>query len=168
MNKQKYTFGMIGLGTMGRNLLLNIKDHGFPVAGYDKNTNQVDLLNTLGNEDEIKGFTDISDFLQSLKTPRSIMMLVPAGKIVDAVIEELIPLLEKGDILIDGGNSHFIDTDRRVVELESRGFHFFGMGISGGEDGARFGPSMMPGGDKQAYEMVMDIINFSNPDLYNP
>ena len=159
MNKQKYIFGMIGLGTMGRNLLLNMKDHGFPVAGYDKNNDQVALLNTLGNEDSIKGFNDISDFVQSLESPRRIMMLVPAGKIVDAVIQDLMPHLDKGDIIIDGGNSHFIDTDRRVVELENQGFRFFGMGISGGEDGARFGPSMMPGGDKQAYLQVENIFD---------
>ena len=157
MNNQKYDFGMIGLGTMGRNLLLNMKDHGIAVAGYDKNSSQVDLLNSLGDEEAIKGFNDISDFVQNLQSPRKIMMLVPAGKIVDAVIQELIPLLDQGDIIIDGGNSHFIDTDRRVVALESQGLHFFGMGISGGEDGARFGPSMMPGGDKEAYNQVKYI-----------
>lgn len=157
MNEQKYIFGMIGLGTMGRNLLLNMKDHGFAVAGYDKNAEQVKLLNSLGDDEAIKGFNDISDFVESLKSPRRIMMLVPAGKIVDAVIQDLVPHLGKGDIIIDGGNSHFIDTDRRVVELENKGFHFFGMGISGGEDGARFGPSMMPGGDKEAYQQVKNI-----------
>ena len=148
---------MIGLGTMGRNLLLNMKDHGFAVAGYDKNSAQVDLLNSLGDENSIKGFNAITDFVQSLESPRRIMMLVPAGNIVDAVIQDLIPFLDKGDIIIDGGNSHFIDTDRRVIELENKGFHFFGMGISGGEDGARFGPSMMPGGDKVAYQQVKNI-----------
>ena len=148
---------MIGVGTMGRNLLLNMKDHGFAVAGYDKNSAQVDLLNSLGDENSIKGFNAITDFVQSLESPRRIMMLVPAGNIVDAVIQDLIPFLDKGDIIIDGGNSHFIDTDRRVIELENKGFHFFGMGISGGEDGARFGPSMMPGGDKVAYQQVKNI-----------
>lgn len=157
MNNQKYIFGMIGLGTMGRNLLLNMMDNGFAVSGYDTDANKVATLNTLGNENAIKGFNQLTDFVKSLKTPRTIMMLVPAGKVVDTVIENLIPYLEKGDIIIDGGNSHFIDTDRRVIELESRGLHFFGMGISGGEDGARFGPSMMPGGDKNAYEQVKYI-----------
>lgn len=154
MDKGKYIFGMIGLGTMGRNLLLNLVDHGFAVAGYDRATNQVDILNQSGDENSIKGFSKIEDFVQSLQSPRTIMMLVPAGKIVDDVIAELLPLLDKGDIIIDGGNSHFIDTDRRATAIEDKGFHFFGMGISGGEDGARYGPSMMPGGDQQAYQHV--------------
>ncbi|MGV9002791.1 NADP-dependent phosphogluconate dehydrogenase [Flavobacterium sp.] len=157
MNNQKYILGMIGLGTMGRNLLLNMMDHGFAVSGYDKNEEQVSLLNTMGNENNIKGFHNISDFVHSLKSPRTIMMLVPAGNIVDAVLQDLIPLLDKGDIIIDGGNSYFMDTDRRVAELKNIGLHFFGMGISGGENGARFGPSMMPGGDKDAYDQVKYI-----------
>ena len=154
MNKKDYLFGMIGLGTMGRNLLLNMLDHGFAVSGYDRNAKQVDELNKQGDESKIKGFNEINDFVQSLKSPRIIMMLVPAGKIVDDVITELLPLIDKGDIIIDGGNSHFIDTDRRATDLEKKGYKFFGMGISGGEDGARFGPSMMPGGDKEAYQYV--------------
>jgi len=153
----KYTFGMIGLGTMGRNLLLNMADHGFAVAGFDKNPAQVALLEKEGEGKQVKAFTLAKDFIQSLQTPRSIIMLVPAGKIVDNVIEELIPMLDPGDILIDGGNSHFTDTTRRVAELEAKGFHFFGMGISGGEEGARKGPSMMPGGDKQAYEQMKPV-----------
>ena len=157
MENKKYTFGMIGLGTMGCNLLLNIADHGFSGAGYDKNADQVAMLNGLA-QDNVKGFTDIHDFIQNLDRPRSLMMLVPAGKIVDDVITELIPLLDKGDILIDGGNSHFTDTDRRSAALEQEEIHFFGMGISGGEDGARNGPSMMPGGDKQAYQHVKNIL----------
>jgi 6-phosphogluconate dehydrogenase len=106
---------------------------------------------------KVKGFGDVKEFIQSLTKPRAIMMLVPAGKIVDAVIEELTPLLDKGDILIDGGNSHFTDTNRRVEELEAKGLHFFGMGVSGGEEGARRGPSMMPGGDKDAYNVMKPI-----------
>src|SRR3954447_2124975 len=153
----KYTFGMIGLGTMGRNLLLNMADHGFAVAGFDKNPAQVALLEKEGEGKQVKAFTSAQDFIQSLQTPRSIIMLVPAGKIVDSVIAELTPLLDKGDILIDGGNSHFTDTTRRVAELETKGFHFFGMGISGGEEGARKGPSMMPGGDKQAYSQMEPV-----------
>lgn len=153
----KYTFGMIGLGTMGRNLLLNMADHGFAVAGFDKNPAQVALLEKEGKGKPITAFTLAPDFIQSLQTPRSIIMLVPAGKIVDDVIKEMVPLLEKGDILIDGGNSHFTDTTRRVDELEAEGFHFFGMGISGGEEGARKGPSMMPGGDKMAYLQMKPV-----------
>jgi 6-phosphogluconate dehydrogenase len=153
----KYAFGMIGLGVMGRSLLLNMADHGYAVAGHDKDAGKVDSLNSEAGERQAKGFLDVKEFVQSLTTPRAIMMLVPAGNIVDAVIEELTPLLEKGDILIDGGNSHFTDTNRRVDELEAKGLHFFGMGVSGGEEGARRGPSMMPGGDKDAYNVMKPI-----------
>jgi 6-phosphogluconate dehydrogenase len=153
----KYAFGMIGLGTMGRSLLLNMADHGFAVAGHDKDAAKVASLDEEGKEKDVKAFGDVKEFIQSLTTPRAIMMLVPAGKIVDSVIEELTPLLEKGDILIDGGNSHFTDTNRRVEELEAIGLHFFGMGVSGGEEGARRGPSMMPGGDKDAYNVMKPI-----------
>ncbi len=152
-------FGMIGLGTMGRNLLLNMADHGFKVTGYDKNPDQVDFMNKEGKPTGTAGTINLEEFIQSIQTPRAIMMLVPAGKIVDAVIEELIPLLEDGDLIIDGGNSHFVDTEKRFLELQKKGIHFFGMGISGGEKGARFGPSMMPGGDKDAYEVVKPILN---------
>ena len=154
----KYGFGMIGLGTMGRNLLLNMGDHGVAGAGYDKDATKGSLLEEEGKQLNVKGFTDIREFTQSLTSPRAIMMLVPAGSIVDSVIEELLPLMDKGDILIDGGNSHFTDTNRRVDYLESKGLHFFGMGISGGEEGARKGPSMMPGGDKEAYNVVKPIL----------
>ncbi len=154
----KYNFGMIGLGTMGRNLLLNMGDHGVAGAGYDKDATKGALLEEEGKGLKVKGFTDIKEFTASLTSPRAIMMLVPAGKIVDSVIEELLPLLDKGDILIDGGNSHFTDTNRRVEYLESKGLHFFGMGISGGEEGARKGPSMMPGGDKEAYNVMKPIL----------
>ncbi len=157
MKEQQYVFGMIGLGTMGLNVLLNLSDHGFAVAGFDTDAEKADVLNQLGDESKMRGFTDKKAFIDSLKSPRSIMMLVPAGKIVDEVIAGLLPLLDKGDIIIDGGNSHFTDTDRRAVELEKQGYHFFGMGISGGEEGARLGPSMMPGGDKQAYLHVKDM-----------
>ena len=154
---KKYTIGMIGLGTMGCNLLLNIADHGFSGAGYDKNAGKVAMLNQLGSGKNVKGFSDIKEFIQSLQSPRAVMMLVPAGKIVDDVIAELILLLQKGDIIIDGGNSHFADTERRSAALENSGFHFIGMGISGGEEGARNGPSMMPGGDEKAYKQVQAI-----------
>ena len=148
---------MIGLGVMGRSLLLNMADHGYAVAGHDKDAGKVASLNEEGGDLAVKGFGDVKEFIKSLTTPRAIMMLVPAGKIVDSVIEELTPLLEKGDILIDGGNSHFTDTNRRVDELEAKGLHFFGMGVSGGDEGARRGPSMMPGGDKDAYNVMKPI-----------
>ncbi|WP_242919839.1 NADP-dependent phosphogluconate dehydrogenase [Pontibacter liquoris] len=151
-------FGMIGLGTMGRSLLLNMADHGFAVAGYDKNAAQVAILEQEGQHAPVSVFSSLPEFVASLKSPRAIMMLVPAGPIVDSVIAEILPLLDKGDILIDGGNSHFTDTTRRDKELAAKGFHFFGMGISGGEEGARRGPSMMPGGDIEAYKVVKPIL----------
>ena len=154
----KYDFGMIGLGTMGRSLLLNMGDHGVAGAGYDKDGSKGKLLEEEDKNGNLKGFSDVKEFIASLKSPRAIMMLVPAGNIVDSVIEELLPLLDKGDILIDGGNSHFTDTNRRVDYLEAKGFHFFGMGVSGGEEGARRGPSMMPGGDKEAYNVMKPIL----------
>ncbi|MEJ7558988.1 MAG: NADP-dependent phosphogluconate dehydrogenase [Pedobacter sp.] len=154
----KYTLGMIGLGTMGRNLLLNMADKGFQVTGYDKDKKMLEKLEEDGKAHSLKGYESLEDFLQSLELPRRIVLLVPAGAIVDSVITELAPLLEKGDIIIDSGNSHFTDTSRRAEELSEQGIHFFGMGISGGEEGARFGPSMMPGGDKIAYEAVQPIL----------
>jgi 6-phosphogluconate dehydrogenase len=154
----KSIFGIIGLGTMGRNLLLNIADHNFNVAGHDKDQNKIHLLSQeSAGKKNVDGFVLVNEFIESLQKPRAIMLLVPAGKIVDNVIQELTPLLDKGDLIIDGGNSHFTDTNRRVEELKSSGIHFFGMGISGGEEGARKGPSMMPGGDEQAYKIVQPI-----------
>jgi 6-phosphogluconate dehydrogenase len=156
--RENYTFGIIGLGTMGRNLLLNMADHNFQVAGHDKDQSKLELLSKeSGGKANVKGFSTANEFIQNLKKPRAIMLLVPAGKIVDNVIQELTPLLEKGDLIIDGGNSHFTDTNRRVDELKEKGLYFFGMGISGGEEGARKGPSMMPGGDQQAYKVVQPI-----------
>jgi 6-phosphogluconate dehydrogenase len=143
---------------MGRSLLLNMADHGFAVAGYDKDASKLTLLEKEGEGKPVRGFTSVQDFVNSLDTPKAIMLLVPAGKIVDAVIEELEPLLSAGDIIIDGGNSHFTDTTARVTKLEQKGLHFFGMGISGGEKGARYGPSMMPGGDVAAYLFVKPIL----------
>jgi 6-phosphogluconate dehydrogenase len=154
-----YAFGMIGLGTMGRNLLLNMADHGFAVAGYDKSQKQIDLLGQEGKDKPVKGFSDPVEFVKSIKTPRAIMMLVPAGAIVDSVIAEISPLLSPGDILIDGGNSYYTDTTRRDKELADKGLHFFGMGVSGGEEGARFGPSMMPGGDAEAYKVMEPVFD---------
>jgi len=148
---------MVGLGTMGRSLLLNMADHGFAVAGYDKDANKLSMLDKEGAGKPVKGFSSIHDFINSLATPRVLLLLVPAGKIVDAVIDELQPLLSKGDIIIDGGNSHFTDTNARVKRLEEKELHFFGMGVSGGEEGARRGPSMMPGGDTKAYQYVQPI-----------
>lgn len=155
--KNKTEIGMIGLGTMGSNLLQNIADNGYTCSGYDIDTDKVATLNKL-NPNSIYGFSDRNDFIKSLKSPKIVMLLVPAGRIVDNVISDLLQVLDKGDIIIDGGNSHFIDTERRYKDLEEKGLHFVGMGISGGEEGARKGPSMMPGGDKKAYEIVNPIL----------
>ena len=158
MANEKYKIGMIGLGTMGRNLLLNMADHGFAVAGHDKDISKLDLLAVEGVGKPVKGFAALSDLVNNLDSPRAIIMLVPAGKAVDAVIAELQPLLVNGDIIIDGGNSHFTDTTLRVQTLSENGLHFFGMGISGGEEGARYGPSIMPGGDKAAFQFVLPVL----------
>lgn len=156
--ESKFTLGMIGLGTMGRNLLLNMADHGFAVTGYDKDPKMISKLNEDAAQHQLHAFSSLEDFVQSLELPRKIMLLVPAGAIVDSVILELSPLLSKGDMIIDSGNSHFTDTSRRAIALSEQGIHFFGMGISGGEEGARFGPSIMPGGDKTAYAEMKDIL----------
>lgn len=157
MSDKKYDFGMIGLGTMGRNLLLNMADSGFHVSGYDKNPEAVSMLEKESEGISVQAYSDLEAFISELNTPRALMMLVPAGKIVDDVIESLLPYLHQGDLLIDGGNSYFADTEQRVKYLETKGIHFFGVGISGGSEGARRGPSMMPGGDKEAYAVVKNI-----------
>jgi 6-phosphogluconate dehydrogenase len=152
-------FGMIGLGTMGRNLAYNVADHNFTVTGYDRDEAQRNrFIQEAPIGKEVKAATSLQEFVTALETPRKIMLLVPAGKIVDAVITDLLPLLQKDDIIIDGGNSHFTDTDRRYNQLQTTGIHFMGMGVSGGEDGARFGPSMMPGSNEQSYNEVKNIL----------
>jgi 6-phosphogluconate dehydrogenase len=159
MNETRYDFGMIGLGVMGSNLLLNMADHGFAVIGYDTNPDKTKLLESSARENTVvKGVNTLPEMIAALKTPRKIMMLVPAGPPVDSVITSLSPLLEKGDIIIDGGNSHYIDTLKRIAALKDKGFHFMGIGISGGEEGARKGPSIMPGGDQEAYNEVAPIL----------
>jgi 6-phosphogluconate dehydrogenase len=154
MEQQQYDFGMIGLGTMGRNLVFNINDHGYSVAGFDKDTKQVGALTKEAEKRKVVATSDLSEFIGALKQPRVIIMLVPAGAIVDSVIAELKPLLGDHDLLLDCGNSHFTDTDRRNEALAKENIHFMGVGVSGGEAGARYGPSIMPGGDKEAYKRV--------------
>ena len=156
---QKYDFGMVGLGVMGSNLLYNIADHGFSVIGFDLNSEKAKNLEKEATPNtDVKGVSVIEDFISQLNTPRKIMLLVPAGKPVDDVIENLLPHLSKGDIIIDGGNSHYVDTVRRVKYLADQEFHFMGMGVSGGEEGARKGPSIMPGGDVEAFKVVQPIL----------
>lgn len=157
-NNEKFAFGMIGLGVMGRNLALNIADNGFSITGHDKSEKMLQFFEEEGKKHNLKGYADVNEFIDNLQSPRTIILLVPAGPIVDSVIEELIPLLEKGDIIVDSGNSHYTDTSRRSTYLADKDIHFFGMGISGGEEGARFGPSLMPGGDKKAYAVVKDML----------
>lgn len=154
-----YDFGMVGLGTMGRNLLLNIADHGFAAIGFDKDAAKASLLESSASPGTtVKGVGSLAEMVSLLKTPRKLMMLVPAGPIVDAVIKDLLPLLQEGDIIIDGGNSHFTDTLKRIEYLQDKKIHFMGMGVSGGEHGARTGPSIMPGGDKEAWAQVKPIL----------
>ncbi|WP_300020884.1 NADP-dependent phosphogluconate dehydrogenase [uncultured Maribacter sp.] len=153
-----YDFGLVGLGVMGQNFILNVADNGFSAYGYDLDDEKVETLKTLGGDlDKVSASSNIKTFVKNLKQPRKIMLLVPAGKIVDAVIESLLPHIDKGDIIIDGGNSFFTDTDRRESYLQERGINFFGAGVSGGAKGARKGPSIMPGGSKSAYEHIKPI-----------
>lgn len=159
MSNSLYEFGMIGLGVMGRNLLLNMADHGFAVIGFDKDTEKAKALEASASAGtRVKGVVSLEEMISQLQRPRRVMMLVPAGKPVDDVLESLKPLLEEGDIVIDGGNSHFTDTLRRVNSMKDTGFHFMGVGVSGGEQGARTGPSIMPGGDKEAYQHVKPML----------
>lgn len=159
MSNNSYDFGMIGLGVMGRNLLLNMADHGFSVIGFDKDdTKAVALESAATAGTTVKGVAELEAMVQLLQRPRRIMMLVPAGQPVDDVIASLLPLLEPGDVVIDGGNSHYTDTLRRVKYLREKQLHFMGIGVSGGEMGARTGPSIMPGGDMEAYEKVRPML----------
>jgi 6-phosphogluconate dehydrogenase len=158
MDTTLYDFGMIGLGTMGCNLLLNMADNHFAVVGFDINRTKAEEFEASANPDTVvKGVFELPALVQQLKKPRKIMMLVPAGKPVDDVINNLLPLLEKDDIIIDGGNSHFTDTLNRIRFLQEKGIHFMGSGISGGEMGARTGPSIMPGGDETAWKQVRPL-----------
>jgi 6-phosphogluconate dehydrogenase len=163
---KKFELGMVGLGIMGRNLVLNMADHGHSVVGYDKDLSKVKALQGEAGDREIRGAKTMEEFVASLRTPRAVMMLVPAGPPVDAVIHDLLPYLEKGDIIIDGGNSYFPDTDLRARNLAEKGIQYLGVGISGGESGARHGPSMMPGGPKEAYERVRPIFEASAARVY--
>ena len=143
---QQCDIGLIGLAVMGQNLVLNMADHGFQVAAYNRTTSKVDeFMAGPAQGKSITGCHSLEEMIKSLKPPRRVMMMVKAGVPVDKNIEQLIPLLEKGDIIIDGGNSYYADTERRIKELEPHGILYMGTGISGGEEGARFGPSIMPG-----------------------
>jgi len=157
-SQQQCEIGMVGLGVMGRNFLLNMADHRFSVAGYDKDPAKVEALRQESKERDVRRAADIKEFLTLLRRPRAVMMLVPAGAPVDSVIKDLLPHLDKGDLIIDAGNSYFKDTDLRARALAEKGIQFLGVGVSGGEEGARHGPSIMPGGPKEAYERVRPIL----------
>ncbi|HKK79633.1 MAG TPA: NAD(P)-binding domain-containing protein, partial [Phaeodactylibacter sp.] len=135
-----YDFGMIGLGVMGRNFILNVADNGYAAAGLDLDQAKVEALEQEGAGKAVKGTTDTAAFISMLKPPRKIMLLVPAGSAVDKVIESLLPHLDEGDLIIDGGNSFFEDTNRRYKQLKAKGIQFMGVGVSGGAEGARRGP----------------------------
>lgn len=158
MSQAVADIGLIGLAVMGQNLILNMNDHGFVVCAYNRTTSKVDDF--LANEAKgtnIVGAHSIEELCQKLKRPRKVMMLVKAGSAVDDFIEKLLPFLEQGDIIIDGGNSHFPDSNRRTEYLKSKGILFVGAGVSGGEEGARYGPSIMPGGHPDAWQHVQPI-----------
>ncbi|MED4635789.1 decarboxylating NADP(+)-dependent phosphogluconate dehydrogenase [Peribacillus frigoritolerans] len=152
------TIGVIGLGVMGSNIALNMANKGEKVAVYNYTRDLTDQFVAELDGQSIHPYYEIQDFVQSLETPRKIFLMVTAGKAIDSVITSLLPHLESGDIIMDGGNSHYEDTERRYDELKSKGFSYVGIGISGGEVGALKGPSIMPGGDKDAYEKVAPIL----------
>ncbi len=151
--------GLIGLAVMGQNLVMNMNDHGFRVAVFNRTVSKVDdFLHGPAKGSHVIGTRGLKEFVTVLKRPRKIILMVKAGVAVDELIAELLPFLEKGDILIDGGNSHYPDTERRVKELDAKGILFVGSGISGGEEGARHGPSIMPGGNAKAWSEVAPIL----------
>ena len=151
-------FGIIGLGTMGRNLALNIESRGYRVAVWNLETEWIADFIKGHPHAKFEGTPTFEQFTAALEHPRRIMMMIPAGKPVDATIEKIQPLLDKGDVLIDGGNSWFEDTRRREAALRPSGIHFVGCGVSGGEEGARFGPSLMPGGSPEAWAIIGDVL----------
>jgi len=155
----KRTFGVIGLAVMGENLALNVESRGFPIAVYNRTSAKTETFMTeRAKAKDVKAAYSLEEFVQVLERPRKILVMVKAGKPVDAVIDQLKPLLDEGDMIIDGGNSLYEDTERRTIELESTGLGFVGMGVSGGEEGALHGPSLMPGGTEAAYRELEPIL----------
>ena len=150
-------FGLIGLAVMGQNLALNIADHGYKISVYNRTFSKTqDFLNRNTYSENISGFENILEFVGSLKKPRKIIIMVQAGKATDAVIDMLLPLLDAEDIIIDGGNAKWTDTIRRESTLQSQNLHFVGSGVSGGEEGARYGPSLMVGGSEFAWDQIKE------------
>ncbi len=151
-------FGVVGLGVMGENLALNIEDHGRSVAVWNLEPEWVDRFVAQNSARQIIGTKTLPEFVQSLARPRRMLMMIKAGEPVDEMLGKLAPLLDSGDIVIDGGNSFFKDTQRRENDMRGKRLNFFGMGVSGGEEGARHGPSLMPGGNREAYEHVRPVL----------
>ncbi|XTZ11191.1 MAG: NAD(P)-binding domain-containing protein, partial [cyanobacterium endosymbiont of Rhopalodia yunnanensis] len=155
----KRTFAVIGLAVMGENLALNVESRGYPIAVYNRSREKTDkFMSTRAVGKDIKAAYSLKELVQTLERPRKLLVMVQAGKPVDYVIQDLKPLLEKGDMIIDGGNSLYEDTERRTQELEASGLGFVGMGVSGGEEGALKGPSLMPGGTEAAYRELEPIL----------
>ena len=153
----KSDFGLIGLAVMGQNLVLNVESRGFQVSVYNRTTSTTDDFVGANPGKKLVGAQSLEDFVDSLERPRKVMIMVKAGGPVDAVIEQLIPLLDEGDLIIDGGNSLYTDTERRSEYLEGKGLLFIGTGVSGGEEGALKGPSIMPGGPKASWEIIRPV-----------
>ncbi|MDP7069251.1 MAG: NAD(P)-binding domain-containing protein, partial [Candidatus Peribacteraceae bacterium] len=152
--------GVIGLGTMGANLARNAARNGAKVAVYNRTKQTTDTFMTEhGSEGDFVGCKDFGEMVSALDAPRAVLLMVKAGDAVDAVINDLLPHLEKGDIIIDGGNCHYPDSERRYIELRDAGIRFLGMGVSGGKEGALMGPSMMLGGDKSAWDDMSSLLN---------
>ena len=160
-----FDFGLVGLGVMGRNFILNVASNGYSTIGLSSKDKAIELLKTEGKDYEVDGTKSDEEFIKKLKRPRKIMLLVPAGAPVDSVIERFLPYLEDGDILIDGGNSHYDDTDRRFKYLKDKNINFIGAGVSGGSRGARFGPSIMPGGEKDCYQNLKPIFEAASAKI---
>ena len=154
----KQQIGVIGLAVMGKNLAFNIESRGYTVSVFNRSREKTDALMKEAEGRNIVPTYSVEEFVNSLEKPRKILIMVKAGAATDATIEQLIPYLDKGDILIDGGNAYFEDTIRRNKNLSELGFNFVGMGVSGGEEGALNGPSLMPGGQKEAYDLVEPIL----------
>ena len=150
--------GVIGLSVMGRGLARNIADHGFQVAGFNRNPDVTRAVMEEEPNANLHPVFSLTELMASLKKPRRVLLMIKAGDPVDQMLDQLIPLMEPGDMVLDGGNSFFADTRRRAERLSAHGLHYFGVGVSGGETGARFGPAIMPGGNREGYAQIAPIL----------
>lgn len=158
MSNATMEIGVVGMGVMGSNLAFNMADHGFQVAGWNRTPDLTEATEKRNPPAKFHAFYDLKEFIRALKKPRRVFLMIAAGAPVDWAIGEIAPLLEAGDIILDGGNSFYEDTRRRHDALQEQGIYYFGVGVSGGEKGARLGPAIMPGGDRAAYESVRPIL----------